>query len=248
MKPLASRFLLVLLLLVVAARGSESLQDARRAQALLGAEVWSQVIRVENTGWSRRYPRRVEALVFELAGILWFYTDADGTQSLSTQRGRLAQDKADLTPLLREIDHGFTAWSPVPDDERARAEVRAARGPLRNGCFIESVAALRERLAAGESPGDPQLLSYYIAGAGHTVLTYQAGDGVRVIDPAEPDRVQTFPRALAGRAGALAAALTGGGVTKAVWLRLADFAGLGTARFAAGLLRSEAPPARHVES
>ena len=65
------------------------LTNARSAQAILGADVWSQVIRIENTGSTKKYPRTVHALVFEVAGILWFYQDGEGTQSFSLHRGRL---------------------------------------------------------------------------------------------------------------------------------------------------------------
>ena len=54
-----------------AGQGS-GLASARQAQVLLGSEVWSQVIRIENTGSTVRHPRVVHALVFELAGILWY--------------------------------------------------------------------------------------------------------------------------------------------------------------------------------
>jgi hypothetical protein len=252
MKRIASRLLGVLLFTALFARGADGLAHARRAQAMLGAEVWSQVIHVENTGQSRHYPRKVDALVFELAGILWFYSDADGTQSLSTYRGRLAQDKDDFSPLLREIDPGFTAWRRVPDDESATARALAERDSLLNGCFIESVAALRPHLSAGEPLIRAQLLSFYAARSGqvpgHTVLTYETGDKIRVIDPLEPDRMQTFPRTFAGNASALASALLGGRVAKAVWIPLDTFAASETARYAAATPVADRAHIHRVES
>src|SRR5256885_1866204 len=92
-------------------RGADSsLAAAQRAQAELGPEVWSEVIRVENPARGSAYPRTFHALVFELADILWFYTAIDGTQSLSLRRGQAAADKANLTPLLRAIERGFARW------------------------------------------------------------------------------------------------------------------------------------------
>jgi hypothetical protein len=214
---------------------SASLTNARRAQALLGADVWSQVVRVENTGSTGRYGRTVHALVFELAGILWFYTDADGTQSFSTFRGRLEADKADFGPLLKEIHPGFVRWSAVPSEAAVGS---AEPGELRNGCFVESVANLRRCLALGGVLSRPQLLSYYTAGvriAGHTVLTFETSEGLKVIDPVNPGRPITYPRESVGSAEALAKALVGPVVKRAVWVPLGDFAATLAVRFAGGV-------------
>jgi hypothetical protein len=135
------RVLPLVAFLFLVARADESLTDARRAQALLGDDVWSQVIRIENTARDSVYPRIVHALVFDFVGRLWFYCGVDGTQSFSVYADQLAEDKADLGPLLREIEPGFRRWTILP-------RVRAAPGPLRNGCFIESLAAVHTRMAA----------------------------------------------------------------------------------------------------
>ena len=45
----------------------------------------------------------LHALVFELAGMLWFYTAEDGTQSFSLRIDRLDAEKADFGPMLRDI-------------------------------------------------------------------------------------------------------------------------------------------------
>ncbi len=146
---------LALLALLLAARGAafagvlgapEGLRDARAARAMLGNGIWARVVRIDNTGprpaWRRSlYPRIVYALVFELSGILWFYTDRDGTQSLSLTLGTADRDKAAPGPLFRAIDPGFASWSWVGD---------AAAGPAAeppNACFVESVAALLQRMA-----------------------------------------------------------------------------------------------------
>jgi len=201
-------------------RGDDaSLADARRAQAKLGPEIWSQVIRIENDARSNRYPRVLHALVFELADILWFYTDSDGTQSLSLHRGRLAEEKSDLAPLLHAIEPGFARWSLVSDDTPVPSP---ARGELPNGCLIESVAALRSRLEHGKITQNARLLSYYIDTAegrfGHTVLTYATERSLEVIDPERPGHAERFPISLGGDALQLARAVDSDRVAAAHWV------------------------------
>jgi hypothetical protein len=212
---------------------STDLISAHRAQTLLGVDAWSKVIRIENTGSTAQYPRVVHALVFELVGMLWFYTEFDGTQSFSTYRGRLNRDKADFGPLLREINPGFTRWS-VTCADPVLADVDNSH--LRNGCFVESVANLRRRLFASGAVVRPQLLSYYAKSnrAGHTVLTFETEEGVRVIDPSHPSTLLIFPRELADNAQALGSALIGRLVDRAIGVSVDDFAGRLIARYAVG--------------
>jgi hypothetical protein len=234
MKRISSLLALWLLCSVVSfASETLSLTHARQAQALLGADVWSRVIVVKNEGSTSRYPRTVHALVFELAGILWFYNDADGTQSFSTYRGRLEQDKADFAPLLREINRGFSSWTVIAPDFTLSVDQKAG---LLNGCFVQSVANLRARLVSGAEVSHPQLLSYYAGSgsriAGHTVLTYETAEGVQVIDPIDPARPMLYPREFSRNAVALGTALVGRVVQKAVWLPIGDFAAALVARYA----------------
>ena len=207
------------------AEESRDLSNACRAQAILGDDVWSQVLRIENTGSNRKYGHTVHALVFEVAGILWFYHDVEGTQSFSLHRGRLKAEKADFAPLLADIHTGFTRWRVVPP---ARRLARAAHGSLRNGCFVESVGALRDRVIGGSIAHRARLLSYFLGPArvrrGHTVLTFETDTGVHVIDPVEPSRVRLFPGELAESATALSSALLGRLVAGAVWVPVGDFA------------------------
>lgn len=211
---------LFLLLVTVCAGADRSLVNARRAQALLGADVWSQVIRVDNDARSSRYPQSLHALVFELAGILWFYTDLDGTQSFSLHRGRLAQEKANFAPLLRDIDPGFKRWWVVEDEPEASLTLlENAEADLPNGCFIESYAALRMLVAHGVPVREPRLLSYYGQGTvrqqGHTVLTYADVRGITVVDPARPNRPRYFSAEVAANPTQLARALQGTEVKQA---------------------------------
>lgn len=232
-----ARFFALLIVASVVMRADGALANARLAQARLGPERWSRLVRVENEGRISRYPRVVYAVVFELAGILWFYTDTDGTQSFSLHKDRLAEEQADFGPLLRDIDPGFVRWRFVaPDEPPIAPDLRAE---LPNGCFIASVAALHTLQAAGAFVTQPRLLSFYKLVAdgvvGHTVLTYLRRDGVVVFDPAEQRGPLTFSSALGADALALARALEGGRVTKARWVPVElPGASRGTARLAGG--------------
>lgn len=216
------RVLFILFLLIASLRAQTSLESVRRAQTLLGADVWSRAIKVHNEKRGGAYPRIVHALVFELAGVLWFYTDVDGTQSFSLHHGQLEREKSDFGPLLRDIEPGFARWSLIEDEEEpvfAREEFS-----LRNGCFIESVAMLRERLARGDKVGAPRLLSYYIKTAagvkGHTVLAYESGGGVEIFDPGRREQQFVFSRELSRDPLVLAQELDGGRVNQARYLSL----------------------------
>jgi len=154
--------------------------------AIGAAGFWARVLRVENNNPRSQYPRTVYATVFEFAGLLWFYTETDGTQSFSLHRGMLAGEKADFRPLLRDIDPGFAAFEVLPDSDPLFARSAEA---LPNGCFIESVAALHASLERGERIQGAALLSYYIESGGrmhgHTVLAYETPAGLRVVDSAQ---------------------------------------------------------------
>lgn len=214
-------FVLLLLVFATVLRADFSLDQARRAQSLLGPDLWSQIVRIDNDARPSRYPRRLHALVFELAGILWFYTAADGTQSFSLHVGRLAEEKADFGPLLRDIEPGFGRWSIVPPESGPK---RGAAEGLKNGCFVESIAELRARLARGERMERPRLLSYYAqtsdGAKGHTVLTFGVGDHVRVYDPGNPAAQLVFAKAFGPDPLALARAVEGPDVVKARYVSI----------------------------
>jgi hypothetical protein len=215
-----ARLLLIFALICGALRADGTLAAARHAQALLGPDTWSRVIAVENTAPESRYPRALHALVFELAGILWVYTAIDGTQSFSLHVGRLEEEKADFGPLLREIDPGFRRWHAV-----SVKPWRPKRGAaLPNGCFIESIVALRERLASGEPVRNPRLLSYFIGtpngAVGHTVLVYEGPERIAVLDSAQPERRIRLPFTAGASPLVLARAIEGPGVLRARELKL----------------------------
>lgn len=211
-----ARFFVLLLVFAATLRAQPSLDYARRAQLMLGPDVWSRLIRVENTAVRSRYARTVYALVFELQGLLWFYTDANGTQSFSLHQGRLEEEKADFGPLLRDIEPGFVRWRELGAAEVARLHP----GPhLRNGCFIESLVLWREQAARGAGLAEPRLLSFYVETAdgrsGHTVFAFREGDAVKLIDPVRPKSIVTIPLAHAMDPLRLAREFGGRDVSKA---------------------------------
>ena len=215
------RLLFWLLLLTPVLRAQSSLENARRAQLMLGEGAWSQVLRIENETRFSRYARTVYALVFELQGLLWFYTDADGTQSFSLHYNDLEAEKADFGPLLRDIEPGFTRWTVLGASEMAGVKPRAH---LPNGCFIECLAIWRERAQHGEGAEEARLLSFYADPAlrrnGHTVLTFREGDTVKLIDPRRPTEVISVPEKRAADPMELARTVGGAVVWRARFFSL----------------------------
>lgn len=168
--------------------GATPLENVERAQALLGPTVWSRIIRVENAAKPSAYPPKVYALVFELGGILWFYTDVNGTQSFSLHRNNLSDEKADFGPLLRDIEPGFGRFKVLAP--RAATARKTWNEPLPNGCLITSVAVAGALVESGESVQRANLVWFYynVEGStkGHTVLAYETADGAYLVDPAQP--------------------------------------------------------------
>jgi hypothetical protein len=210
------------------------LDSVRRAQALLASHTWSEIVRIENTSACSRYPRVLPALVFQMNSVLWFYTPTDGTQSLSLYRNRAEADKSDLGPLLKAIDPGFTHWQVLP--EAVGEPPSGGRPP--NGCFIESLAILFERLARGERIENPKLLSYYVqlpgGIRGHTVLQFSAGGRIMIVDPDCPLRATRIRYANEGDPKSVADRIRGD-VARARHLPLGEFLDRGPGRYYATL-------------
>jgi hypothetical protein len=164
-------------------QGDGSIHYARQAAAMLGPTLWKRVLVIHNSSADGRYPRTLGAVVFEMGGILWFYTSTDGTQSLSLRRDRASEDEQDLGPLLTHIDSGFSHWE--YDSEAAGRDERGAAPP--NACFIQSIALLRHSLSMGVGAEHLKLLSYYVTYPtgmrGHTVLFLQSDRESTIIDP-----------------------------------------------------------------
>jgi hypothetical protein len=231
----------------LAATASDGLSSAVAARSLLGPTVWSRIARIENTESPREfrrspYPREMYALVFELSGILWFYSDSNGTQSLSLRTGSLAADKSSPGPLFLAIDRGFTRWSWANDEQGAR---RVASAVPPNACFIESVAALFHRVASGRQANAPRLLSYYVSTPsgwrGHTVLVFRDGEGMAALDPEFSERPIRLPSILGGDPRAWSSYLKGGPVSSARTLAIESPSVCGSADQWASLPRPPVP-------
>jgi hypothetical protein len=165
-----------------------SMLYARQVSAMLGPTLWNRVICIHNSAAESRYPRLLGAVVFEMGGILWFYTATDGTQSLSVRRGHVLEDKLDFRPLLTQIDPGFTGWD--RDSGKTGSYPKGSVPP--NACFIQSIVLLRNNLSAGVGAEHMRLLSYYVAFPtglkGHTVLYIETNKEPTVIDPLKDRR------------------------------------------------------------
>jgi hypothetical protein len=211
-----------------------SLNAVRCAQFMLQAHTWTEVVRIENSGLQSRYPRTVNALVFQLDSVLWFYTPTDGTQSLSLLRGRAEADKSNLGPLLAAIDAGFTGWEVVPP-AGPTSNIRE-RPP--NGCFVESMAILFQRLERGALMENPKLLSYYVSFPGgirgHTVLQFTSGGWIQIVDPDRPESTKRIHYANENDPTSVAARIRGD-IAKARHLPLGEFLYRASARYYATL-------------
>ncbi|HXQ80208.1 MAG TPA: hypothetical protein VN775_02770 [Opitutaceae bacterium] len=247
---------LVLLALLLASGGvaaagigpvPDGLADALAARAMLGPDIWARVVRIDNGGargadWRMAYPTTVYALVFELSGILWFYCDANGTQSLSLKLGSVEADKADPGPLFRAIYDRFGKWAWVdgPRDWRNPS----AGGPP-NACFVECVAALRRRIASGGEADAPRLLSYYVntptSRLGHTVLLFGVGGRLAALDPESSEEPVILPGSLGADARSVARYLWGGFVSAA---RVLPIGAVGRMQAAGRWAALPPPPAR----
>ena len=203
MRPLTPK-LAFLLLLALSPRLEASIldgySDARATRAMLPPDTWARIARIDNSHprgrWAHAiYPKTVYALVFELSGVLWIYTDAEGTESLSRTRGTLERDKADPGPLFRAIEPGAGAWTWV--DDPLGAESLGLKAPP-NACVEESLLALNRRMALGAETLSPELLFYYVntpyGKLGHTVLLFRSAGALSAIDPQlSPDPVRIPP-------------------------------------------------------
>lgn len=180
-------WLLSLLLLVfVSCLRAGSRESAFQVRAMLGPELWSRVLRVENDrpGRDSRYPAEFHALVVEFEGILWLYTEFDGTQTLSRYAGRADEDRAGLAALLQAVEPGLVRFEDVTD----RPPPALAPGAPPYACFPASVARWTELRRGPNPPERARLLAYYPERQrqGHMVLEYWQDGRRYVFDPAQP--------------------------------------------------------------
>jgi hypothetical protein len=187
----------VLGLLLVAALRAGTLETAFQARAMLGPDVWTRVLRIQNdhAGPGSRYPAEFHGLVVAFEGILWLYTELDGTQSLSLYSGRLEQDRANLTPLLRAVEPGLGRYEDVT--ERPPALVPGGTPPV--ACFFGAVARWQQLQREPVPPSRARLLAYYPRGnrQGHMVLEYWRDGRRYVFDPDRPGKDRRMSSRLA---------------------------------------------------
>ena len=181
---LRPRFLLLLCTLAVSLHAG-SRESAFQGRALIGEGVWSRVVRIHNerAGAGSRYPAEFHGLVVAFEGILWLYTEFDGTQTLSQYAGRLSEDQANLGPLLRAVEPGLTRFEDVTDNPPAKLTTQ-----LPYPCFLACVARWRELQRLDHPPQRARLIAYYVAAQrqGHMVLQYWRDGDRYVYDPEKP--------------------------------------------------------------
>ncbi len=185
MIPSRLRFLLTVLLLP-AVSSAGTLESAFQARAMLGEGLWSQVVRIENerAGRGSRYPAEFHGLLVEFQGILWLYTEFDGTQSLSRYAGRVETDRQNLGPLLQAVEPGLTRYEEVHSGPPFGTLARPPPYP----CFLASVARWQRLQLEPNPPTRARLLAIYPDGhrQGHMVLEYWREGRRYVFDPEFP--------------------------------------------------------------
>jgi hypothetical protein len=179
---------IVLGLLFAASLRAGSLESAFQARAMIGGEVWSRVLRIENAGVGRtsRYPAEFHGLVVAFEGRLWLYTEFDGTQSISRYAGRLEQDRADLGPLLQAVEPGLTRFEDVTDHRPFGVLAR----PPPYHCFPAAVAHWQKLQRETTPPTRARLLAFYPERQrqGHMVLEYWRDGRRYIFDPEQPGK------------------------------------------------------------
>lgn len=190
-----SRLLAASLALLAAATSvrADSRESAFWGKELLGPDTWSRVLKIENAAPTVRYPAQFYALVFEFEGVLWFYTESDGTQSLSQQVGQVRTDKQNYLALARGLHAGFTRVTDGACDQPPLTAL--VDNKLPRGCFLYCMLNWR-RLETFGAPARGQLLTYYIntptGSRGHTVLLYRYGKKHFLFDPADTELERTL--------------------------------------------------------
>lgn len=188
--------ILSLVLLLAVPLCADSRDSAFQARAMLGPGVWSRVLRIENeqAGRGSRYPAVFHGLVVAFRDILWLYTEFDGTQTLSQYAGRLAEDQANLGPLLRAVEAGLVRFEDVTDHPPFGVLAR----PPPYHCFLACVARWQQLQREPLPPVRARLLAYYVdrQRQGHMVLEYWRADRRYVFDPQHPLSERELPARL----------------------------------------------------
>jgi len=184
---------LVGLLLVVTPLFAGSRESAFLAQDILGPDIWSRVVRLEREPLEGdRRPAELHGLVIAFADILWYYNEYDGTQNLSSRRGQLSSDKANLAALLREIDPAMIRFT--EETERPPATVMPDVVP--NACFLSCLRHWEMLQRSAKPPKRIRLIACFPPGSptnGHMILEYRRGLRRFVFDPDRPTLQITIP-------------------------------------------------------
>lgn len=188
--------ILTLLLVCALPLRADSREAAFQARAMLGPGVWSRVLRIENdrSGRDSRYPAVFHGLVVAFRDILWLYTEFDGTQTLSQYAGRVAEDQANLGPLLRAVEPGLVRFADVTDQPPFGVLAR----PPPYHCFLACVARWQQLQRESLPPERARLLAYYVdrQRQGHMVLEYWRAGRRYVFDPQHPLSERELPARL----------------------------------------------------
>ena len=215
------RILLLALLTACAgpmASAFDAVGQVRLARERVGAKTWSREVLLELREATDVFPREVAALVFEYQGILWLYTPYDGTRSLALLLAGARPERVNLAGIIRPQISTVLAVRTLADEGRPEPG-----GHLRQGCFIDSLAALRREISTGAGIRRAALLCYYTLGDGmkgaHTVAFVETATERFVIDASRSATPIEVAEGRTRSAQSLAAAVAPWGeVTSARWL------------------------------
>ena len=194
---LAPLSLLVLVLPALTPLFAGSRESAFLARDLLGPQIWTRVVRIENDpAIDARHPAEFHGLVIAFADILWFYDDIDGTQNLSMRRGQLADDRENLGRLLRTVVPGLTGF----EEETEPPPPGAMPQKLPNACFVACLKRWQALQESAHPPKRVRLIACFPPEStqGHMILEYRRGLRRFIFDPDRPTEQITIPLWVSG--------------------------------------------------
>ena len=169
-----------------------SKESAFLARDLLGPEVWTRVVKIESDPVADpRYPAEFYGLVIAFADVLWFYNELDGTQNLSTRRGQIAADQANLGQLLRSVDPALTGFT----EETEPPPPYVMPEMLPNACFVACLKYWEMLQRSSHPPKNARLIACFTTDVrqGHMILEYHHGLRRSIFDPESPAEQITLP-------------------------------------------------------
>ncbi len=160
-------------------QASGDIEHVLKARSLLGADLWSKVLKIQETSRTNQVSY---ALVFEFNRVLWYYSPLEGTRSLSHRIGRAVEDKQRVLDLVKSLFPKLLLVESIDIPQLSKP----AGGSIPNGCFISSIAALRDRASQLGNDCEAFLFSYYWRPksllVGHTVLLLKSARESLVVD------------------------------------------------------------------